>query len=68
MANTRSCQFAVLNWHYSKAMPVGKMVRVGLWEADRFKGCALFSRGANKLVSSLFPGPFWMRVFKVWFA
>jgi len=38
----------VEHWHYSKSLPVGKVVRVGAWEAGRFIGCVLFSHGANR--------------------
>lgn len=39
-------KYAVMNWHYSQAMPVGKLVKVGAWEQDRFIGAVLFGRGA----------------------
>ena len=42
-----AAKFAVLNWHYSKAMPVGKMVNIGVWEDKKYIGCVLFSRGSN---------------------
>lgn len=37
--------FAVMNWHYSKRMPVGKIVKVGAWEEGEFIGAVLFARG-----------------------
>ena len=42
-----SAKFACLNWHYSKCLPVGKLVKVGVWEDKKFIGCIIFSRGAN---------------------
>lgn len=36
-----------MNWHYSRTMPVGKLVTVGLWEDTEFRGAVLFGRGAN---------------------
>lgn len=46
--------FAVKNWHYSKKMPVGKLVKIGVWEDNRFIGCVLFSRGANNNIGKPF--------------
>ena len=34
-------------WHYSKSMPSGKLVKIGVWENDIFIGVILFGRGAN---------------------
>jgi hypothetical protein len=36
-----------LHWHYSKCLPVGKLVKVGAWENGRFIGVVIFGRGAN---------------------
>lgn len=41
----QAAKFAVMNWHYSKAMPAGKLVKIGVWENGRFVGCVLFGRG-----------------------
>lgn len=38
---------AVVNYHYSKHLPAGKMVRIGVFEDGTFKGVVIFSRGAN---------------------
>lgn len=38
--------YAVQHWHYSRSMPVGKTVRVGVWEDGVFIGCVVFARGA----------------------
>jgi hypothetical protein len=46
-ASHESCKYAVLHWHYSKSLPGGKLVKVGVWEDKKFIGCVLFSRGAN---------------------
>jgi hypothetical protein len=43
-----AAKFACLNWHYAKAVPVGKLVKVGVWENKKFIGCVLFGCGANK--------------------
>ena len=47
-ATNDAAKFACLNWHYAKAVPVGKLVKVGAWEKGKFIGCVLFGRGANK--------------------
>lgn len=33
-------------------MPVGKMVRIGVWEGGSYIGCVLFARGANNHIGS----------------
>ncbi len=42
-----AAKYAVENWHYSRILPTGKIVKIGVWENDRFIGCVLFSRGAS---------------------
>ena len=42
-----AAKYACLNWHYSKCTPVGKIVKIGVWENKKYIGCVLFSRGAN---------------------
>ncbi len=42
-----AAKFAVMNWHYSKTMPAGKLVKFGVWENDKFIGAVIFGRGAN---------------------
>lgn len=37
-------------WHYSRAVPSGKVVRFGVWENGVFIGVVLFSRGATKQI------------------
>jgi len=46
-ATYEAAKHACLNWHYSKSIPVGKMVKVGAWESDQFIGVVLFAYGAN---------------------
>ena len=41
-----AAKYAILNWHYSKVMPCGKLVKYGVWENDKFIGAIVFSRGA----------------------
>ncbi len=35
----------VRRWHYSKKIPVGKLVNVGVWENQRFIGAIVFADG-----------------------
>lgn len=38
----RAATFAVMNWHYSKVMPVGKLVKIGVWEDGDFIGAVIY--------------------------
>ena len=51
-ANHKATVFACKNWHYSKSVPAGKLVKIGVWENGSFRGVVLFSRGANKSIGS----------------
>src|SRR4051812_11720092 len=42
-----AAKFAVEHWHYSERMPSGKLIKIGVWEDEKFIGCILFGRGAN---------------------
>ena len=42
-----AARWAVEHWHYSKSMPTPPVVKIGVWEDERFIGVVLFSRGAN---------------------
>ena len=46
-ATHEAAKYACENWHYSKCLPVGKLVKVGAWENNRFIGCVIFGRGAT---------------------
>ena len=47
-----AAKYAVMHWHYSQAMPAGKLVKFGAWEGGQFIGCVLFGRGAcNELLT-----------------
>jgi len=39
-------RYAVKKWHYSKRMPIGRIVKIGCWE-DEYIGAVLFARGAS---------------------
>jgi hypothetical protein len=46
-ASHEAAKYACENWHYSKCLPVGKLVKVGAWEDGKYIGCVIFGRGAN---------------------
>jgi hypothetical protein len=46
-ATHEAAKYACENWHYSKCLPVGKLVKVGAWEDGKFIGVVLFGRGAT---------------------
>lgn len=46
-ASHQAARHAVETWHYSRCMPVGKLVKVGAWEDGKFIGVVIFGRGAN---------------------
>ena len=39
--------YSVQKWHYSKTLPRGKLVKLGVWEDDKFIGVVIFSMGAS---------------------
>lgn len=49
-----AAKYAVEHWHYSRRMPVFKLVRIGVWEDRRFIGCVLFGSGATPEIASPF--------------
>jgi hypothetical protein len=46
-ATHEAAKFACENWHYSKTIGIGKLVKVGVWEDGKFIGVIVFGRGAN---------------------
>ena len=46
-ATYEAAKYACEHWHYSGCMPVGKLVKIGIWEDDKFIGVVLFGRGAT---------------------
>ncbi len=53
-ATHAAAKYACENWHYSECLPAGKLVKVGAWEAGKFIGVVLFSRGANNRMASAY--------------
>jgi hypothetical protein len=42
----KAARYAVMQWHYSKRMPLPPLVKVGVWEDGEYIGVVLFGRGA----------------------
>ena len=53
-ATHEAAKYACLHWHYSKCLPVGKLVMVGAWEHGKFIGVVIFGRGANHNMGKAF--------------
>lgn len=51
-ATHEAVKYACKHWHYSKCVPVGKLIKVGAWEDGKFIGVVIFSRGANRSIGS----------------
>lgn len=47
-ATHAAAKYACENWHYSRCLPVGKTVKLGVWEDQHFIGVIIFGRGANR--------------------
>lgn len=46
-ASHEAAEYACKNWHYSKSVPVPPLVKIGVWENEKYIGCVIFSRGAS---------------------
>jgi hypothetical protein len=53
-ATYESAKYAVENWHYSKVLPAGKIIPIGVWEDGQFVGVIIYSRGANNNIGKPF--------------
>lgn len=51
-ATHAAAKYACENWHYSKTLPVGKMVKIGAWENGKFIGVVIFAWGMNRNLGS----------------
>ena len=40
-----AAKYAVEHWHYSRSMPVGKLLTVGVWENGEFVGAVIYAWG-----------------------
>jgi hypothetical protein len=54
----KAAKYAVEHWHYSRRMPAGKNIFIGVWEDAAFIGTVVFGKGVcNHLVGSYGLGP-----------
>lgn len=49
-----AAKYAVEHWHYSKRMPKGKLVYIGVWENGKFIGCVIYGHGATPEIGNPF--------------
>lgn len=48
----KAAKYAVEHWHYSRSIPRSKMVTIGIWENNYYKGVVIFSYGATPQIGS----------------
>lgn len=53
-ATHAAAKFACEKWHYTKKIPVNKLVKIGVWEDDKFKGVVIFGVGASAVLHKQF--------------
>lgn len=53
-ATHQSAKYACEHWHYSKCMPAGKLVKIGVWENEKFIGIVIFGLGATPNLSKTY--------------
>lgn len=53
-ATHEAAKYACENWHYSRSVPKSKLVKIGVWENNRFSGVVIFSPGATPEIGSPF--------------
>jgi hypothetical protein len=46
-ATYEAAKYACENWHYSKRIPVNKLLKLGVWESGKFIGVILFGVGSS---------------------
>lgn len=47
-----AAKYAVEHWHYSRTMPAGKRIMLGVWERGQYIGAVIFSWGANNHIGN----------------
>jgi hypothetical protein len=51
-ATHEAARYACENWHYSQSIPKSKLVKIGVWENQKFIGVVIFSPGATPNLGS----------------
>ena len=41
-ASYEATKYACVNFHYSKTVPAGKLIKIGVWEHGKFIGVVLY--------------------------
>jgi hypothetical protein len=49
-----AAKYACEKWHYSKKIPVNKLVKIGVWESELFIGVVIFGVGASAVLHKQF--------------
>jgi len=52
-----AAKYAVEHWHYSQILPTGKLVKIGVWEDEKFIGAVIYSRGASPYLGAKYNLP-----------
>ena len=53
-ATHEAAKYACENWHYSKKIPVNKLLKIGVWENSKFIGVVIFGVGASAVLHKQF--------------
>lgn len=53
-ATHEAAKYACEKWHYTKKIPVNKLVKIGAWEGGKFKGVVIFGVGASAVLHRQF--------------
>lgn len=51
---TEAAKYAVEKWHYSRCLPSCGLVKIGVWENEKYIGCIIFSNGACPQIAAPF--------------
>lgn len=51
-ATHEAAKYACENWHYSKCIPKSKLVKIGVWENQKFIGAIVYGYGATASLGS----------------
>jgi hypothetical protein len=53
-ATYEAAKYACQHWHYSKKIPVNKLLKIGVWEDGAFIGVIIFGVGASAVIHKQF--------------
>jgi hypothetical protein len=51
-ASHDAAKYAVTRWHYSRSLPASRLIIIGVWEDDVFRGVVTFGRGATPQIGA----------------